>query len=143
MTSAPPPPPPPTDDLADTAFFVTLTVVMPYSKVCVCACARVCVRACVRACVCLCSLTVTTPYTKAEFGTAEQGKYKAAVAAAARTAAANVDILSVTDTESQRRAGSVEVETKVMQALSSPVLCCAFVSPQRRVIAVAGARSGP
>ena len=72
-------------------------------------------------CVCvslsLCALTVTTPYTKAEFGTAEQGKYKAAVAAAARTAAANVDILSVTDTESQRRAGSVEVETKVMLSL--------------------------
>jgi hypothetical protein len=69
---------------------------------------------CVRARVCACCLTVTMPYNKAEFGAAEQGKYKTAVAAAARSFAANVDIVSVTDTQGQRRAGSVEVETKVM-----------------------------
>ena len=110
-----------------------------------CVCARLCV------CVYICSLTATTPHTKAEFGTAEQGKYKAAVAAAARTAAANVDIVSVTDTEGQRRAGSVEVLTKVivererasievdtkvtisllLLADSLLALCCSIVSLQR------------
>ena len=63
------------------------------------------------------TLTITMPYTKAEFGAAEQGKYKAAVVAASRTVAANVDIVSVTDTEGQRREGSTEVETKVMLSL--------------------------
>ena len=50
-------------------------------------------------------------YTKAAFNTALQGKYKAAVARAAGTTYANVDIVSIT--EVRRRAGSVNVETRI------------------------------
>ena len=51
------------------------------------------------------------PYSKAEFDAAKQDAYKAAVANAAGTVAANVDILSITD--ARRRAGSVAVLTKI------------------------------
>lgn len=51
------------------------------------------------------------PYSKAEFDPAKQDKYKAAVASAAGTIAANVDILSIT--EERRRAGSINIETKI------------------------------
>ena len=51
------------------------------------------------------------PYTKAKFDVAKQVAYKSAVAGAAGTRVSNVDIISVT--ESRRRAGSVEVQTKV------------------------------
>ena len=57
------------------------------------------------------TLTVTMPYTKAQFDQDKQDKYKAAVASAANTDPANVEILSIT--EGRRREGSVQVETKV------------------------------
>jgi hypothetical protein len=57
------------------------------------------------------TLTVTLPYTKADFTTAKQTSFKVAVASAAGTVAGNVDILSIT--ESRRRASSVGVETKI------------------------------
>jgi predicted outer membrane repeat protein len=57
------------------------------------------------------TFTVTMPYTTSEFDIAKQSKYKAAVASAAGTVAANVDILSITGT--RRRAGKVDVETKI------------------------------
>ena len=52
------------------------------------------------------------PYSKAQFNSAKQMFFKAAVAGAAGTDAANVAIVSVTETS--RRAGSVDVETKVL-----------------------------
>jgi len=59
------------------------------------------------------TLTVTMPYTKAEFEVeAVQNSYKKGVAAAAGTISANVEILGVV--ESRRRAGSVAVETKIL-----------------------------
>ena len=57
------------------------------------------------------SLTVTLPYRKAEFDIGKQAWYKAAIAIAAGTSAANVDILSVT--ERLRRGGMIVVETKI------------------------------
>jgi len=57
------------------------------------------------------TMTVTMPYSKAEFDTAKQDKYKEALANTAGTTAANVEILSIT--EGRRRAGSVKVETKI------------------------------
>ena len=59
------------------------------------------------------TLIVTLPYTKADFES-KQDKYKAAIAAAAGTSAANVEILVIT--EKRRRAGSVDVQTKVGNA---------------------------
>ena len=57
------------------------------------------------------TLTVTLPYTKAEFTETKLTLYKLAVAKTAGTVASNVDILSVTETT--RRAGSVAVETQI------------------------------
>jgi len=57
------------------------------------------------------TLTVTLPYTRADFTSAKQTSFKAAMAAAAGTVASNVDILSIT--EGRRRAGSIAVETKI------------------------------
>ena len=57
------------------------------------------------------TLTVTLPYTKDQFDQSKQDKYKAAVANAAGTVAANVEIVRIT--EARRRAGKVAVETKV------------------------------
>ena len=57
------------------------------------------------------SLTVTLPYSKPEFDLGMKAWYKAAIAIAAGTSAANVDVLSVT--ERLRRAGMIEVETKI------------------------------
>jgi hypothetical protein len=48
---------------------------------------------------------------QAEFDTAKQDKYKTAVASAAGTIAANIEIEAIT--EKRRRAGSVNVQTKV------------------------------
>ena len=62
-------------------------------------------------------MTVSMPYSKTDFDDAKQGKYKAAVAAAASTSAPNVYIVSVTETTAQRRAGSIDVETKVFVVL--------------------------
>ena len=63
------------------------------------------------------TLTVTMPLTEAEFDQATQDKYKAAMAAAAGTDPANVEILRVTleyiYVKTRRRAGSIQVETKV------------------------------
>ena len=56
-------------------------------------------------------LSVTLPYAKSAFDTGKQDNFKKAVASAAGTVAANVAIVSIT--ESRRRAGSVTVETKV------------------------------
>lgn len=61
------------------------------------------------------SLTVAMPYSKADFNSAKQFFFKEAVAGAAGTDAANVDIISITET--RRRAGSVDVETKVLGPL--------------------------
>ena len=51
------------------------------------------------------------PYSKSDFNEDKQKKYKAAIASAAGAPADNVDIVSIT--EKQRRAGSIDVETKV------------------------------
>jgi hypothetical protein len=51
------------------------------------------------------------PYSKADFGTEQQVKYKAAVASSLDTPATNVEIVSIT--EVRRRAGSVNVETRI------------------------------
>ena len=51
------------------------------------------------------------PYSKAEFDAAVQTQYKQAVANAAGTVSANVDILSIS--ESRRRAASIALETKI------------------------------
>ena len=59
-------------------------------------------------------LSVVLPYSKSELDTTKQAKYKAAVASSAGTSTANVDIMSIT--ESRRRAGSVQVETKIRAA---------------------------
>ena len=56
-------------------------------------------------------LMVTMPYTKSEFDQDKQVQYKAALASAAGTITENVDILAITD--AHRRAGSVNVDTKV------------------------------
>jgi len=101
----------------DTQHFVTMTVTMPYSKV---SQGRQLHERRVR--------VYTTPAScwsmnesvcvasQAEFDTAKQDKYKVAVANAAGTTAANVEILSITD--GRRRAGSVKVETKVTVLVS-------------------------
>ena len=57
------------------------------------------------------TVTVTMPYTKAQFDQDKQSKYKVAVASAAGTDPANVEILSIT--EVRRRAGSIQIDTKV------------------------------
>ena len=57
------------------------------------------------------SLTVTLPYTRADFTSARQTSFKAAMALAVGTVASNVDILSIT--EGRRRAGSIAVETQI------------------------------
>lgn len=54
----------------------------------------------------------TMPYSKAEFDDDKQTKYKTAVARAAGTARANVDITSIAD--ASRRAGSVKVATTIL-----------------------------
>jgi hypothetical protein len=51
------------------------------------------------------------PYSKVEFDTSKQEQYKSAIASSAGTSSSNIDILSIA--ESIRRAGSVQVETKV------------------------------
>ena len=66
------------------------------------------------------TVTVTLPYTKAEFDQAKQDKYTAAMAATAGTIAANVVIESIT--EKRRRAGTVDVKTKVSE--SPPCSSC-------------------
>ena len=55
-------------------------------------------------------ITVTMPYSRAEFDQAKQKKYKEAVAKAAGTVAANIE-LKITD--ARRRASSIKVETKI------------------------------
>lgn len=59
------------------------------------------------------TLTATLPYTKDQFES-KQDKYEAAVASAAGTVAANVEIVEIT--EARRRAGKVAVETKILAA---------------------------
>jgi len=58
------------------------------------------------------TLTATMPYSEAEFDSAKQVSYIAAIASAAGTIPDNVLILSIK--EGSRRAGSVKVETKVL-----------------------------
>jgi len=57
------------------------------------------------------TLSVTMPYSKAEFDTAKQDNYKSAMADTAGTSASNVYILEIK--ESPRRAGSVDVQTQI------------------------------
>ena len=56
--------------------------------------------------------TVTMLYSKAEFDTDKQDKYKIAVAKTTGTMAANVEIIKIS--EENRRASSIKVETKVL-----------------------------
>jgi hypothetical protein len=51
------------------------------------------------------------PYSKAAFTPDKRTKYKAAIATAAKVPTENVDIVQVI--EKRRRAGGVDVETKV------------------------------
>ena len=60
------------------------------------------------------SLTVTMPYTRAGFGTDKKEKYKEALASAAATTATRVKIVSIAET--RRRAGQVEVDTRILAA---------------------------
>ena len=60
------------------------------------------------------TLSVTLPYTKDQFDKSKQDKYKTAVANAAGTIAGNVEIVKITD--ARRRAGKVNVETKILAA---------------------------
>ena len=57
------------------------------------------------------TLLVAMPYTSADFGIVKRDAFVEAVAATAKTNVANVEIVSVT--EKQRRAASVDVETKI------------------------------
>ena len=72
-----------------------------------------------------CASSHSSPNSKADFDQTKQDKYKAAVATAAGTTAANVDIITIT--EARRRAGSIKVETKVSwqrsKAVSQRRLC--------------------
>ena len=61
-------------------------------------------------------ITVTMPYSKAEFDDAKQTSYKKAVAKVAATSEKNIRL---TITEGARRAGSVKVETKILAGSSS------------------------
>jgi hypothetical protein len=72
------------------------------------------------------TLTVTLPYTKADFDQAKQDKYKTAMAATAGTSAANVEVVKIT--EKRRRAGSVEVETKVANSRLVPFVTFSFLA---------------
>ena len=56
-------------------------------------------------------LVVTMPYSKAEFDENKQELYKESIASASGTSVRNVEILGIT--EARRRAGSINVETKV------------------------------
>jgi len=58
------------------------------------------------------TLTVTMPYSKAEFDSAKKDSYMKAIASAAGTIADNVMILSIT--EGSRRAGSIDIQTKIL-----------------------------
>jgi hypothetical protein len=57
------------------------------------------------------AFTVTLPYTKSEFDTDKQQKFKTAVSSAAGVPDVNVDIADII--EKRRRAGSIDVFTKV------------------------------
>ena len=61
-------------------------------------------------------ITVTMPYSRAEFDDAKQKSYKKAVAKVAATSDKNIRL---TITEGARRAGSVKVETKILAGSSS------------------------
>ena len=58
------------------------------------------------------SFTVTLPYTKSEFDTDKQKKFKTAVSSAAEVPAVNVNIVDII--EKRRREGSIDVLTKVL-----------------------------
>ena len=57
------------------------------------------------------TITVSMPYSKAEFDADKKSKYKIAVATAAGTIETNVDLVEIK--EKRRRAGSIDVVTKV------------------------------
>ena len=57
-------------------------------------------------------ISIKMPYTKSDFETSKQDKFKMAVSSAAGTSPGNVKIVSIT--ESRRRAGGVEVITKIL-----------------------------
>ena len=56
------------------------------------------------------AFAVAMPYSKAEFVANKQRRYEVAIARAAGTVAANVDIVSITEAE-LRRGGIVKVDT--------------------------------
>lgn len=58
------------------------------------------------------TLTVTMPYSRAEFTTDKQNKYKSALATVAGVPETNVEIVKIV--EKGRRAGGVDVESKVL-----------------------------
>ena len=80
--------------------------------------------------------TVTLPYTKAEFDQAKQDKYTAAMAATAGTIAANGVIESIT--EKRRRAGAVDVKTKVASSRHVPVVSHAGIHHDDQQIPLCG-----
>jgi hypothetical protein len=82
------------------------------------------------------TVTVTLPYTKAEFDQAKQDKYTAAMAATAGTIAANVVIESIT--EKRRRTGSVDVKTKVLNSRHVPVVSHAGIHHDDQQIPLCG-----
>ena len=82
------------------------------------------------------TVTVTLPYTKAEFDQAKQDKYTAAMAATAGTIAANVVIESIT--EKHRRAGAVDVKTKVASPRHVPVVSHAGIHHNDQQIPLCG-----
>ena len=95
--------------------FVVLTVTMPYSKV------REDSNSDDFSNVCACRAHTDSRYAsgcrrwqheQAEFDTAKQEKYKAAMASAARTTADKVGIMSITE-KKRRQAASINVETAV------------------------------
>ena len=57
------------------------------------------------------------PYTRSEFHTENQDRFKFAIGKTAGTTADNVDIVSITD--ARRRAGNVDVETKIRSSSAS------------------------
>ena len=65
------------------------------------------------------TITVTMPYSKLEFDADKQSKYKTSVAAAAGTIETNIDLVNIK--EKRRRAGSVDVETKVSNRQAYPM----------------------
>ena len=79
------------------------------------------------------------PYSKAEFVANKQRRYEVAIARAAGTVAANVDIVSITEAE-LRRGGIVKVDTKIRTSDASS--SSAVLSTLGRGVALKSAVAG-